>query len=226
MGTPQRRLCGAAQQPFLEVADILRAAIGQSVEQTLSWEQRCAARDIVRCRTAALGGHLEHCGACGDERPAYNSCRNRHCPKCQALPQARWVARQVERVLPVTCFHVVFTLPAELRPIARAHPHEVYKLLFDAAASTLTTLGRDDKWLGAEPGITAVLHTWARDLSLHPHLHCIVTSGGPRPGRRLARRAPRLPVPGRCHGQALSRQVPRRALSPASAECRCFPPRH
>jgi Putative transposase/Transposase zinc-binding domain len=144
----------------------------------VSIEQRRAMRDILRCRTAALGGHLEVCTTCGEERPAYNSCRNRHCPKCQALPQARWVERQMERVLPVKCFHVVFTLPAELRPLARRHGRDLYELLLQSVSSTLLTLGRDPKWLGAELGVTAVLHTWSRDLSLHPHAHCIVTAGG------------------------------------------------
>src|SRR5690606_14520910 len=128
--------------------------------------------------------HLEKCTACGDERPAYNSCRNRHCPKCQSLAQARWVEKQAARVLPVTCFHVVFTLPAELRPLAKAHPEAIYTLLFAAASSTLLTLGRDPKWLGAELGVTTVLHTWTRDLSLHPHVHCIVTAGGLAPTGR------------------------------------------
>jgi len=144
----------------------------------LTPEQRRAARDITRCRTAALGGHLQKCTACGDERPAYNSCRNRHCPKCQALPQAKWVEKQAARVLPVTCFHVVFTLPAQLRTLVRAEPRVIYDLLFATASSTLLALGRDPSWLGAELGITAVLHTWARDLSFHPHVHCIVTAGG------------------------------------------------
>lgn len=132
----------------------------------------------MRCRTAALGGHKERCTACGDERPAYNSCRDRHCPKCQALTQARWVERQAERVLPLTSYHVVFTLPAKLRGVARRLPRQVYDLLFAAASATLLELGRDEQWLGAELGMTAVLHTWSRDLSLHPHVHCIVTAGG------------------------------------------------
>jgi hypothetical protein len=148
---------------------------------SLSPEQQRAMRDIMRCRTAALGGHLDRCTACGDERPAYNSCRNRHCPKCQALAQARWVEGQMERVLPVPCFHVVFTLPAQLRPIARQHPREVYDLLFRSAADTLLALGRTPRHLGAELGITAVLHTWNRQLELHPHVHCTVTAGGLSP---------------------------------------------
>jgi hypothetical protein len=175
-----RCLRGTAREPpRLEVADILRAhGDTYASRHVLSIEQHRAVRDILRCRTAALGGHLEECTVCGAEHPAYNSCRNRHCPKCQALPQARWVERQRERVLPVKCFHVVFTLPAELRPLARRHGRDLYELLLRSASSTLLTLGRDPKWLGAELGVTAVLHTWARDLSLHPHAHCIVTAGG------------------------------------------------
>lgn len=175
-----RCLSGTAREPpRLELADIVRAhGKAYARRHALSLEQRRALRDILRCRTAALGGHLEQCTACGEERPAYNSCRNRHCPKCQALPQARWVERQIERILPVRCFHVVFTLPAELRPLARRHGRDLYELLLHSASNTLLTLGRDPRWLGAEIGVTAVLHTWSRDLSLHPHAHCIVTAGG------------------------------------------------
>jgi hypothetical protein len=172
---------GAAvrQSPRLEVADVLLAHGAQYAQShSLSSEQQRAMRDIMRCRTAALGGHLDRCTACGDEQPAYNSCRNRHCPKCQALAQARWVEGQMERVLPVRCFHVVFTLPAQLRPLARRHPREIYDLLFRSAADTLLTLGRTPRHLGAELGITAVLHTWNRQLEHHPHVHCICTAGG------------------------------------------------
>ncbi len=143
-----------------------------------SAEQQRAMRDIQLCRTAALGGHLERCLNCEHEQPAYNSCRNRHCPKCQALAQARWVEGQMARVLPVRHFHVVFTLPSQLRGLAQRHPREVYALLLRSAADTLLTLGRDSRHLGAELGLTAVLHTWNRELALHPHVHCIVTAGG------------------------------------------------
>lgn len=169
----------ALQPPRFDVADVVRANFADPTAQhRLTPEQRKAVRDITRCRTAALGGHLQRCLACGDERPVYNSCRNRHCPKCQALAQAKWVNAQLQRILPVGCFHLVFTLPAELRGVARGHPRQVYNLLFEAASGTLLTLGRNPKWLGARLGITAVLHTWARDLTYHPHLHCIVTAGG------------------------------------------------
>jgi Putative transposase/Transposase zinc-binding domain len=140
--------------------------------------ERRALRDISVCRTGALGGHRDLCARCGHERSVYNSCRNRHCPKCQALRQARWVAARMERALPVRHFHVVFTLPAELRPLVREHEVALLDLLFVAAAETIVALGRDPKRLGALVGVTAVVHTWARNLTFHPHLHCIVTGGG------------------------------------------------
>ena len=117
------------------------------------------------------------CTECGDKRPSYNSCRNRHCPKCQALAQEKWVAARLDRVLPVPHFHVVFTLPAALRPLAAFRPKVIYELLFETASATLLEVGRGPK-LGARLGITAVLHTWTRQLELHPHLHCVVTGGG------------------------------------------------
>lgn len=135
-------------------------------------------RAIESCRTAALGGHVDVCQRCGHERPSYNSCRNRHCPKCQGLAQARWLRRQMERILPTGYFHVVFTLPEELRGLALYNRRRVFDLLFEAASRTLLALGRDPRRLGAQLGVTAVLHTWTRDLRFHPHLHCIVTGGG------------------------------------------------
>jgi len=161
------------------VATIVRAH-GATVrqQQALSREQRQALRSIAVCRTPALGGHLDVCAQCGFERPAYHSCRNRHCPKCQSLAQARWIEQRMARVLDVDYFHVVFTLPAALRPLALAHRRQVFALLLRAAAQTLLTLGHDPKRLGAELGITAVLHTWTRELEFHPHVHCIVTAGG------------------------------------------------
>ncbi len=128
------------------------------------------------CRTPLLGGHLDVCEACGQSRPSYNSCRNRHCPKCQALRQARWVQERERRVLPTHHFHVVFTLPSPLRAVALRHRRLMFDLLFACAAETLLALGRDR--LGAQLAVTAVLHTWARDLGWHPHVHCIVSAGG------------------------------------------------
>ena len=166
-------------RPAVEMADVVRLH-GAAFRRThsLTPEQHAVLRAIERCRTAVLGGHLDVCLACGHQEPSYNSCRNRHCPKCQALAQARWVARRMDRILPTHYFHVVFTLPAELRGLTRRNPRILFRLLFEAASETLLELGRDPKWLGAELGITAVLHTWTRELLLHPHVHCIVTGGG------------------------------------------------
>ncbi len=133
---------------------------------------------ICACRTAQLGGHLDVCLDCGYKRPAYNSCRNRHCPKCQALDQHRCLERRLERILPVAYFHVVFTLPCELAPLGLRNRRIVYEMLFRAASETLLTLGKDPERLGALLGITMVLHTWTRDLRFHPHTHAIVTGGG------------------------------------------------
>jgi hypothetical protein len=171
----------AAARPALEVADIFRRHLdGYRQLHALTPGQQHAARALVACRTAALGGHLDVCANCGFEQPAYNSCRNRHCPKCQALNQARWVEARIERILPVHYFHLVFTIPSELHGLARNNRAAIFALLFKSAADALLTLAADPKWLGqnAQPGITAVLHTWTRDLRFHPHVHCIVTGGG------------------------------------------------
>ena len=131
---------------------------------------------ITRCRTAALGGHVDVCRSCGHEQPAYNSCRNRHCPKCQCLAQERWIAARAERLLLVRHFHVVFTVPSELRTLCRKLPRALFEALFRCASDTLLALGR--RRLGATLGVTMVLHTWTRDLRFHPHVHAIVTAGG------------------------------------------------
>src|SRR3954463_6689652 len=148
---------------------------------TLSPEQRRALRDIAACRTAALGGHVEECDHCGHQQIAYKSCRNRHCPKCQASAAAEWMEARQEELLPVEYHHVVFTLPAALGPIALQNPHEVYGLLFKAAAETLQQIAADPKHLGAEIGFLAVLHTWGQNLQHHPHVHCVVPGGGLSP---------------------------------------------
>ena len=169
----------ASPRPKLEVADIFGAHAADYLKaHPVSVDQRKVIEAILACRTAALGGHLDVCDACGYAQVSYNSCRNRHCPKCQGLAQADWLNQRKERILPVPHFHVVFTLPAELRPLARLNPAPLYDLLFQAAARTLISFGCDPKHLGAQIGITAVLHTWSRDLLYHPHVHCIVTGGG------------------------------------------------
>jgi hypothetical protein len=170
--------CAARERPRFEIADIVRAHRDE-LERTrpLSVDQGRALSAIALCRTAALGGHLDVCDACGHQQPAYNSCRNRHCPKCQGLAQEKWIVERLERILPVPHFHVVFTLPAAIRSLAAYRPAIVYDLLFETATATLLDVGRGPK-LGALLGITAVLHTWTRELELHPHLHCVVTGGG------------------------------------------------
>jgi len=140
--------------------------------------QRRAMRAMVACRTAALGGHVDRCTHCDYAKPSYNSCRHRACPKCQGQRQRDWIARQTERALPVPYYHCVFTLPATLRPLAAANPAVVYNLLLNTAARTVVELGKDPRWLGAEVGVTAVLHTWTTSLHYHPHAHLIVTAGG------------------------------------------------
>lgn len=169
--------CSGAERPKYELADIVRAHRDELLGSTsLLPEQARALRAIVLCRTAALGGHLDTCTVCGFERPSYNSCRNRHCPKCQALAQERWIAARMERVLPVGHFHVVFTLPSELYPLIAFRREPMLGLLMRTAAETLNELAR--KRLGVTLGITEVLHTWNRELGFHPHVHCVVTAGG------------------------------------------------
>lgn len=133
---------------------------------------------IERCRTAALGGHKDTCDSCGHVRISYNSCRDRHCPKCQNLKKAEWLALRSQRLLPTPYFHVVFTLPAKLRSLILGNKRLLFKTLFDSVAKTIQTIARDQKHLGAEVGFTAILHTWGQNLQFHPHVHCVVTGGG------------------------------------------------
>lgn len=169
------------QKPKLEAADIFRrhgAAWRAANGAHLSLGQRRVMSAIELCRTAALGGHVERCDDCAYTRIAYNSCRNRHCPKCQWRAAQRWLAAREAELLPVPYFHLVFTLPAEIGAIAYQNKAAVYGLLFTAAARTLMTIAADRKHLGAEIGVTAVLHTWGQNLDHHPHVHCIVPGGG------------------------------------------------
>jgi hypothetical protein len=172
----------------LEVADIFRQvgpAYREEHAAALSCGQRRVMRDIERCRTAALGGHVEQCDACGHQRISFNSCRDRHCPKCQSLVRAQWLEdRQVE-LLPVEYFHVVFTVPQEIAAIAYQNKAVVYDILFHATCETLRTIAGDPKHLGAQIGFIAILHTWGQNLMHHPHLHCVVPGGGISPdGKR------------------------------------------
>jgi len=170
-----------ADRPTLEVGDVIRAhgaAFRARCGGRLSAAQHKALRDLAACRTAALGGHVAHCLDCGRDRIACNSCRNRHCPKCQALARARWLAREADNLLPVEYHHVVFTLPAALSDLALANRTVLYDLLFQAAAATLRVVAANPKRLGAALGVLLALHTWGQTLQHHPHVHGVVTGGG------------------------------------------------
>jgi hypothetical protein len=170
-----------SERPTWEVADVIRAHGDEFVQQygaTLTAAQRQALRDLAACRTAARGGHVERCADCGHERIAYNSCRNRHCPKCQATARAVWLEREASYLLPADYYHVVFTLPPAMAEVALANPKVVYQLLFRAAAQTVQAVAADPKHLGAQVGLLVVLHTWGQNLHHHPHLHCVATGGG------------------------------------------------
>ena len=165
-----------AGRPRFDLGDLARAHRGQlEAGYALSSIERRVLSAIAVCRTAGLGGHIDACRSCGYEQPSYNSCRNRHCPKCQSLAQEKWIRARSKRLLPTGHFHVVFTLPSELRPLARANALAVYTALFAAASDTLLELA--ERRLQATLGVTMVLHTWTRDLRLHPHVHAIVTAG-------------------------------------------------
>lgn len=162
-----------------EVADVIRnygAAYRERYRP--SQEQRRVLTDLAQCRTPARGGHLKQCDRCGHEVPVYNSCRNRHCPKCQGAARASWLEARQQELLDVEYFHVVFTLPHELAPLALQNRRIVYGMFFRAVSETLLTLGRDPKNLGAEIACLVILHTWGQNLHHHPHLHCVVPGGG------------------------------------------------
>jgi hypothetical protein len=171
-------------RPSLEVADIFRR-FGPQYRQThsasLSQAQRRVMRAIEVCRTAALGGHVEQCDTCGHQRIAFNSCRDRHCPKCQSLARAQWLEARRAELLETEYFHVVFSLPQEIAAIAYQNKRVVYNILFRATAETLRTIAADSTHLGAEIGFLAVLHTWGQTLLHHPHVHCVVPGGGIAP---------------------------------------------
>jgi hypothetical protein len=169
----------ANPRPAYEVADIFRLyGAAYRERQPLPLEQRRVMTAIESCRTAALGGHLEQCDHCGYQRPVYNSCRNRHCPKCQGLARARWLADRQAELLPVGYFHNVFTLPHELNDLLAANPRVLYNLLFRSVAQTLQDFAADPQYgLGGQLGFTAVLHTWDQKLLYHVHLHCVIAGG-------------------------------------------------
>ena len=171
-------------RPPLEVADLVRAAGDTFIERSrkwLRWKHVKVLLAIARCRTAALGGHLDECTRCGHRAISYNSCRNRHCPKCQAGARDRWLEKRRRELLPTPYVHVVFTLPRQLAPLALQNKKVVYDLLFRSSAETLREIARDPKHLGAEIGFFSVLHTWNQKLQLHPHVHCVIPAGGLSP---------------------------------------------
>src|SRR5471032_395717 len=199
----------AKMRPELEVADIFRrhgpewraARAGH-----VSLDQLKVMSAIEMCRTAALGGHVEGCEDCGHWRIAYNSCRNRHCPKCQGAKAREWLAAREADLLPVGYFHVVFSIPAELADIAFHNKAVVYDLLFRAASETMLTIAADPRHLGARIGITAVLHTWGSAMTHHPHIHMIVPGGGISPdGRRWISSRPAFLLPVRVLGALFRR---------------------
>ncbi|HEY5371816.1 MAG TPA: IS91 family transposase [Hanamia sp.] len=166
-------------QPEYEIATVLNAhwpAVQQSAKFN-SWQLRTL--DAVRrCRSAALGAHVDGCTSCGHLRISYNSCRNRHCPKCQGNEREKWIQTREAELLPVPYFHLVFTMPDTLNPLCLHKDKEVYNILFQSAWHVLNTFGHDYKWLGAQTGMISILHTWGQTMTLHPHLHCIVPGGG------------------------------------------------
>ncbi len=168
----------------LELADVIRIHQRDFLARwnhVLSREQRKALRNLRDCRTAALGGHVQQCDRCGHRIILYNSCRNRHCNKCQATARARWLEQRQAELLRVPYFHVVFTLPQQIARLALQNPKQIYTILFRAASETLLTIAADPRHLGASIGFLAVLHTWGQNLHLHPHLHCVVPGGGISP---------------------------------------------
>jgi len=174
-------------QPTLEVADIFRAGVGSFLEHSrarISWPQQKVIRAIERCRTAALGRHRDRCTNCGhDFGYSFNSCRNRHCPKCQTGARNRWIAARTRDLVPLAYFHAVFTVPHQLSQLMLQNKRVLYELLFRSVAATLLEVAANPKHLGAEIGFLCVLHTWGQTLIHHPHIHCVLPAGGFAPGR-------------------------------------------
>jgi Putative transposase/Transposase zinc-binding domain len=186
-------------RPTLEVADIIRGSGSSFLErhgEHLALQHRKVMDAIVRCRTAALGGHRDQCLRCGHQAISYNSCRNRHCPKCQGNARSKWLAARSAELLPASYFHVVFTLPHELSGLVLQNKRLLYDLLFRSSAATLLEVARDPKHLGADIGLLSVLHTWGQNLQHHPHVHCVVPGGGlALDGSRWISASPRFFLP-------------------------------
>ncbi|HEX2713733.1 MAG TPA: IS91 family transposase, partial [Candidatus Acidoferrales bacterium] len=173
-------------RPPLEVADIIRAAGEAFIERNrhwLRWKHVKVLRAIERCRTATLGGHLDECTRCGHRAISFNSCRDRHCPKCQTAARERWIAARRRELLPTPYAHIVFTLPRRLAPLVLQNKKVLYDLLFRISAETLREVARNPRHLGAEIGFFSVLHTWSQQLKIHPHVHCVAPAGGLSPDR-------------------------------------------
>ena len=188
------------ERPKLEVADVFRRygpAYRQQHADSLSRGQRRVMSAIELCRTAALGGHLEQCDSCGHQRPAYHSCRNRHCPKCQSLARAQWLQDRQAELLPTEYFHVVFTVPEQIAALAYQNKEVVYGILFRAVAETLRTIAADPQHLGAEIGFLAILHSWGQNLLFHPASPLRRTGRRYQPGRSTLDRLPSGILPAR-----------------------------
>jgi hypothetical protein len=173
-------------RPPLEVADIIRSAGESFLEKSkrwITWQHRKVLLAILRCRTAVLGGHLDRCSDCGHVAISYNSCCNRHCPRCQGNARLRWLAARERELLPTRYVHAVFTMPRKLAPVALQNKKMVFNLLFQASAETLLEVARDPRHLGAKIGFFSVLHTWNQRLQFHAHIHCVLAAGGMSPDR-------------------------------------------
>jgi predicted Zn-ribbon and HTH transcriptional regulator len=171
----------AVARPRFEIADIIRKAdarIASRYRESLTWPQVKVLNAILRCRTAALGGHRDQCTSCGYQTISYNSCRNRHCPKCQTNAREKWLASRQRELLPVDYYHLVFSVPHALVPLMWQNKKVLFRLLFEASAETLLKVAADSKHLGAEIGFLSILHTWGQTLQRHPHIHCVVPGGG------------------------------------------------
>src|SRR5262244_3102843 len=186
-------------RPPFEVADIVRTAGPQFRERywrSLTWPQTKVLNAIVRCRTATLGGHRDQCDHCGYQAISFNSCRNRHCPKCQTNAREKWLRRRQQELLLVTYYHLVFSVPHALVPLIWQNKKVLFRLLFEASAETLLEVAANPKHLGAEIGFLSILHTWGQTLQRHPHIHCVVPGGGLSPDRqRWIRSPPRFLLP-------------------------------
>lgn len=169
-------------RPPFEVADVIRIAGSRFRERSsLTWPQRKVLDAIVRCRTAALGGHRDQCSNCGYQAISYNSCRNRHCPKCQTNARDQWIRKRQQELLPVGYYHVVFSVPHLLVPLMWQNKRKLFALLFEASAAALLEVAADPRYLGAQAGLLSILHSWGQTLQPHPHIHCVVPGGGLSP---------------------------------------------